>query len=140
MTICFDTNVVLDAVLQRDPHRRAATHLVYAVETGDLTGQLCATTVTTVYYFAQKQYGAVQARTDVKDLLQVFDVAAVDRAVLQQAAEADFRDYEDAVLHSAAETSGAQGIVTRNAEDFKAASLPVHTPRELLTILDLRTD
>jgi predicted nucleic acid-binding protein len=140
MIICFDTNVVLDALLQRDPHRRAATHLIYAVETGDLTGQLCATTVTTVYYFAQKQFDGGQARRDVMDLLQVFDVAAVNRAVLERAAESAFQDYEDAVLHSAAQVSGADGIVTRNEEDFGPASLSVHTPEELLTILDLRTE
>lgn len=140
MTICFDTNVILDGVLQRTPYQQAATGLIHAVERGDLTGQLCATTVTTVYYFVQKRYDGPAARTDVRDLLQLFDVAPVHRASLERAAESDFQDYEDAVLHSAARTAGADGIVTRNTADFSADSLSVHTPTELLTILDHRRE
>ena len=30
--ICFDTNVILDAILRRAPHLQNATKLVYAVE------------------------------------------------------------------------------------------------------------
>lgn len=140
MIICFDTNVVLDGVLQREPHRRTATRLLHAVEKGDLTGQLCATTVTTVYYFVQKRYDGAHAQRDVKDLLRVFDVAPVGRAVLERGAESDFRDYEDAVLHNAAQTAGADGIVSRNETDFDSSTLPVYTPTELLAILDLRGD
>jgi len=140
MTICFDTNVVLDGLLQREPHREAATRLIHAVERGDLAGQLCATTVTTVYYFDQKRYDGTAAQQDIRDLLRLFDVAAVNRRVLTQAVEAGFADYEDAVLHSAARTAGADGLVTRNAADFSEATLAVYTPTELLTILDHRRD
>ncbi|MCS3750142.1 putative nucleic acid-binding protein [Salinibacter ruber] len=140
MTICFDTNVILDGVLQRTPYQQAATGLIHAVERGDLTGQLCATTVTTVYYFDQKRYGGTAAQQDIQDLLGLFDVAAVNRRVLAQATESEFADYEDAVLHSAARTAGADGIVTRNTADFSTASLSVHTPTELLTILDHRRE
>jgi len=65
-----------------------------------------------------------------------FDVAAVNRQVLVQAAESGFADYEDAVLHSAARTAGAHGLIPRNTEDVVDATLSLYTPTELLTILD----
>lgn len=140
MTICFDTNVVLDALLQRAPHRELATQLIAAVERGECRGQLCATTVTTVYYFVQKRYGPDPARDDIADLLRTFEVAAVTRAVLGRAVSSSFDDYEDAVLHSAARTAGADGLVTRNTDDFTPATLPVYTPIELRAVLDARDE
>ncbi len=130
--ICFDTNVILDAILRRAPHVQSATQLVYAVEEGNLTGQVGATTVTTVYHVVQREYTAEEARRDVRDLLQTFNVAPVQRRVLENAAQSDFSDFEDAVLHEAARESGADGIVTRNTDDFGPATLSIYTPRELV--------
>jgi len=69
----------------------------------------------------------------VDEFLALFDVAAVNRRVLVQAAESRFADYEDSVLRNAAQ--GADGLVTRNADDFAAATLSVYTPTELVTII-----
>ena len=140
MRILFDTNVVLDVFLDRDPFVEAAAHLFDANARGDIEGMLGATTVTTIYYLLASNRGNTVAHEKVEALLRLFDVAAVNRRVLAQAAESEFADYEDAVLHGAARTAGADGLVTRNAADFSAASLSVHTPTELLTILDHRRD
>jgi hypothetical protein len=42
-----------------------------------------------------------------------------------------FKDFEDAVLHEAAKQVKVQGIVTRNAKDFKKATLSIYSPEEL---------
>lgn len=136
MLICFDTNVILDALLRRAPHAETATALVHAVEEGEVVGQVGATTVTTVYYVVQKHYDRNEAHRDVRDLLRVFDVAPVQRRILEGAAESDFVDFEDAVLHEAARESGADGIVTRNTSDFSVSILSIYTPNELLESLE----
>jgi predicted nucleic acid-binding protein len=58
-------------------------------------------------------------------------IARVDHTVLEQAIEADFQDFEDAVQFACAITSGLDAIVTRNPTDFKQSTLPRLTPREL---------
>jgi len=140
MRILFDTNVVLDVFLNREPFVESAARLFDANVQGDLQGMLGATTVTTIYYLLTSNRGSAVAQEKVKELLRLFDVAAVNRRVLTQAIESGFADYEDAVLHSAARTAGADGIVTRNTTDFSDATLAVYTPTELLTILDHRRD
>ena len=50
----FDTNVLLDVLLKRQPFVRDAALLVSHVEKGHLTGLICATTVTTLFYEALK--------------------------------------------------------------------------------------
>ncbi len=137
MQILFDTNVLLDVLLEREPHVREAAALFEAVETGRLTGLVGATTVTTIYYLAERAGDHEAAEAGIRQLLRLFEVAPVTRAVLEEALALGFGDFEDAVLHEAARHAGAEGIVTRNVEDFQG-SLPIYTPGELLHILERR--
>ena len=140
MKVMFDTNVVLDVLLDREPHIDVAAKLFALVDNGRLEGSICATTVTTIYYIAAKSFGRRRAHTQVHELLGLFEVAAVDREVLDRALELDFADFEDAVAHEAARTSGMSAIVTRDGGDFVNASLPVFDPHELLAAIAAASD
>lgn len=138
MRVLIDTNVVLDVMLAREPFVAASAEVLSRVEAGELTGCVCATTVTTLHYLATQAVGAERALSEVRKVLSLFEVAPVSRSVLESALELGFKDYEDAVLHEAARQVDAQGIVTRNTRDFKAATLAVYTPEELSLALFLR--
>ena len=133
--ICFDTNVVLDVLLDRAPFAQPAARLIDAVAQGQVQGLLGATTLTTVDYILRRHRGRTVARQGLVWLLSLFDVAAVARPALEAAVALDWPDFEDAVLHEAARLARADALVTRNAADFGAATLAVYTPDELLTIL-----
>ena len=135
MRVLFDTKLVLDHLLEREPFVEAAERLLSLVDTGGLDGMLCSTTVTTIHYLASKVVGPPEAMKYVGELLAIFDVACVDRQVLNAALGAGFSDYEDAVLYEAARAAGASAIVTRNGKDFPRSALPVFTPGELLAAL-----
>ena len=136
--ICFDTNIILDVLLQRPPHAEVANRLLAALEKEELEGVLCATSLTTASYFVDKTYGLERVHQDMRDLLELFSIASVNRSVLEKAVEAGFEDFEDAVLHEAARQARADGIVTRNTDDFTAAALTIYTPAELLQALAQR--
>lgn len=133
--ICFDTNIILDVLLQRSPHAEAANRLFAALETERLSGVLCATSLTTASYFVDKVYGSERAHQDMHDVLQLFQIAPVNRSVLENAVAAGFEDFEDVVLHEAARQARADGIVTRNADNFTDATLTIYTPAELVQAL-----
>jgi predicted nucleic acid-binding protein len=130
--VLFDTNVVLDVLLAKEPHAGVAARLFTLVDNERIDGAVCATTVTTVAYVATKAVGGKQAKKLLRQLLDLFAVAPVDRDVVEAALRLDFVDTEDAVVHEAARAWGAAGIVTRNGRDFARASLPVLEPEELL--------
>lgn len=132
MRVLFDTNVVLDHLLEREPFVDAAEQLLSLVDSGRIDGVICSTTATTIHYLAARAVGKAAAMDYLRTLLAIFDVACVDREVLLRALDADFRDFEDAVLHEAACSSGAAAIVTRNGRDFAKAGVPVFDPLELL--------
>lgn len=142
MKILFDTNVVLDVLMDRLPHSEAASELFSQVEKGTIIGYLCSTTITTLFYLASKSIGAERAREEIRKLLTLFEIAPVNRFVIESALDADFSNFEDAVIHEAACHSGADAIVTRNQKDFKKSRIPVYSSEEMSKILysDISTE
>lgn len=135
MKALFDTNVILDVMLDRTPFSDAAAQLLSFVEKGKIDGWICATTVTTIHYLASKTLGHTQAVKHIENLIKLFDVASVNRSVIEHALRSNFSDFEDAVIEQAAVHAGADMIVTRDAKGFSTSSLPVYTPHELLNII-----
>ena len=134
-----DTNVVLDLLLDRTPHAMNAAQIFSFIERNVIAGCLGTTTLTTIHYLATKVVGSQRARWEIRKLLRLFEVAPVNRAVLEAALEAKgFRDFEDAVLHEAARQANADALVMRNESDFRKAVLAVYEPRELINIVQAR--
>jgi len=132
MRILFDTNIVLDVLLAREPHAFDAARLFSLVDEGRMDGLLCATTLTTIYYLAEKSVGRQQAQRSIRELMAMFEVAPVGARELESALGLGFKDYEDAVVHESARNAGAVGIVTRNVKDYRSAKLSIYSPKELL--------
>jgi predicted nucleic acid-binding protein len=128
--------VVLDALLDRQPWAAAAVALFDRVESGRLTGHLGATTLTTIHYIARRNVGQEATEEMMRDLLQLFEVASVNRAVLENALALGFSDFEDAVLHEAGRLAGAQAIVTRDATGFLASTMRIYDPEVLVAALE----
>jgi predicted nucleic acid-binding protein len=135
LRVLFDTNIFLDLLMDRVPFSDPAAELFSKVEEGTIAGYVCSTSITTIYYLASKTIGAKRAQTEVKKLLNLFEVAPVNRAVLESALMANFVDLEDAVIYEAACHVGAEAIVTRNQKNFKKSILSVYSSAELVKIL-----
>lgn len=132
--VMLDTNIIIDVLLQRHPFATDADNLVLLVEDGKLQGSLCANTVTTIDYLLSGALGKSVARGHIKRLLKIFDIAPVNRSVLQHAVESDLKDFEDAVIAESAKASGIPTLITRNGKDFKGCGLKVYSPSQWLAI------
>ena len=135
MKVLFDTNVVLDLLLDREPFADCAAYLFAKVEQSEISGYLCATTITTIHYLLKKALNHQQAMPHLQTLLSLFEIAPVNRVVIEQALELKFSNFEDAVLHEAARHAGAAYIITRNNSDFKHSILPVYSPNEFINMI-----
>ena len=136
MKVLFDVNVILDVLLARKGFVEVSASLMSKVESGGVSGFLCATTVTTLDYLLSKALSKNQARDATKKLLELFKVADVNERVLQLSINSKFGDFEDAVQYYSGQLSGVDCIVTRNIKDFKNVELPVYNPEELLGIIE----
>ncbi len=135
MKILYDTNIILDVLLQREPYYNLSSQLLGKAEVKTIEGWVCGTTVTTIHYLIGKALDTKQADHHINNLLKIFAVAPVNRIVIVSAIQSDFNDFEDAVLYQSAVHSGVEGVLTRNKKDFSAGSLPVYSPEELWNVL-----
>lgn len=135
MRVLFDTNVILDLFLDRDPFADAAAELWQANADGRLEGFVSAITPVNLFYIARRMRERSVAFQAVQAVLAAMSVCPVDQATLQTALTLPFRDYEDAVQHASAASNGLDAIVTRNVKDFTGATVPVFSPTELLSQL-----
>ncbi len=135
MRVLVDTNVVLDVLLDRRPHALDSARIFSLVEEGQLQGFLCATTITTIDYLLRQSLSRGDSQRHLTQLLQMFDVAAVNRPVIEGAMRSRIMDFEDAVLEQAALLVGAEVIITRNTKDFARGTLKTLDPRQYLAQL-----
>lgn len=134
MRVLLDTNIVLDVLLDRKEFVSNSLAIVDVVERGVVTGLLCATTITTLAYLAGKSAGKQSANRHIRQLLSLFEIAPVTRAVLDAALANKATDFEDAVLAEAANQAGAQAIITRNLRDFAHSPVRAYTPAQWLAM------
>jgi predicted nucleic acid-binding protein len=131
----FDTNVILDVMLDRKPHAAASSSAWAIVEAGKMEGLLSAHAVTTIYYLVRKETGAAKAGRIVSSILRVFGVAPVDGEVIHEALQLPFSDFEEAVTAAAARRADCGYIVTRDPKGFRGSSVRAFTPEAILPLL-----
>jgi predicted nucleic acid-binding protein len=132
MRVLFDSDVVLDFVLDRGPFAEPAAALFELYRRGSIDCYVSGITIVNVFYVTRKLKGVGVARHAVEGLLAALMVCTIDRNVLNDAYRLPFSDYEDAVQHACAVASRLDAIVTRNLEDYKNATLPVFAPADFL--------
>jgi len=139
MKVLFDTNIILDVLLDRKPFSEHASYLMSKVERSEINGFLCATTMTTIHYLLSKYLDKEKAIDSINAIMALFEIASVNRLVIENALKSKFSDFEDAVLHESARHAGAEYIITRNFNDFKITKIPAFTPTEFLNMLESLT-
>lgn len=133
--VLLDLNVLLDVVLDRQPHAAVAGRLWAALEAGAGKGYVPAHGMTAIYYVIEKARGSSFARQAVDALLSVFGVAPVNDAVLRRAVALGGPDFEDAVCAAAAEAAGCNLIASRDPAGFPDSPVRVSEPATALAWL-----
>ena len=132
--VLIDTDVILDVFLDREPHNKFSKAVMVSLGRKRFHGHITATIVVNVFYHVRKHLGKDTAIQCVRDLLNTkeIEIQAIDKIVLVSAFDSGMPDFEDAVQIMAAEVAGLDFIVTRNKRDFRASSVSVKSPDELL--------
>jgi predicted nucleic acid-binding protein len=132
MRVLLDTNIVLDALLGRDPWKDDADAILLACRESKFAPYVTALSVANLFYVRRRLMGLEKARSGVRECLEAFEILAEDRGTLEAALGLPGQDFEDNIKIVAAVDAGLDAVVTRNPADFTACPLPVLTPKELL--------
>ncbi len=135
MKILLDINVVLDFFLQREPFFEEMYKIFSAIENKKVEGFLCASSIDTIHYLVAKSLDKNKANEIVYKLLKLFQIAEVNKAVLLEALNSGFNDFEDSIVYSSAYIRGIDFIVTRDKKGFKTSKVKILTPAEMVAKL-----
>jgi predicted nucleic acid-binding protein len=134
--VLVDINVVLDVLLDRQPHAAASAAVWAGIERGVAEGVLAAHAFPTIHYLVRKEHGPAVAERTLGSLLKVFGVASVDGAVIQDALRFPGQDFEDAVTAAGAASAGCDAIITRDARRFRQSPVRILTPEAAAPLLE----
>ncbi|MEZ4593390.1 MAG: PIN domain-containing protein [Chloroflexota bacterium] len=135
MKILFDTNVLLDVLLAREPWYQNALTLWQANDLGQIHGYISATTVTDIFYISRRYTNAKGALEAVITCLDAFSIVPIGQDELREATAMSGSDFEDNLQIAAAKSLHLDAIVTRNIADFQNAQIAVFTPEQALNNL-----
>ena len=135
--VLFDTNVILDILLAREPYAICSRKVVACMYTLDAKSFVAASAITDLYYLLRKQLGnPASARDALEEVLRLFEVADTTGIDIHNAHAVKNADFEDAVVAAVAARMGLQYLITRNTKDFKDLPVRAVTPSEFLKLMN----
>jgi predicted nucleic acid-binding protein len=133
MRVFLDTNIILDALTQRQPHAVDSQAVLDRCSAKGHEVFIAVHGLATAFYILESMSDAAMARQALADFLLHADVAAITDNDVRRAFTLGFTDFEDALQVVAAEACAANCIVTRNVPDFAKSPTPALMPAEFLS-------
>lgn len=138
MTHLFlDTNIIIDFLADRRPFSVDAARIFDYAEKGKTKLYLAAVSYNNVYYIISKHTSHNKTIKILKELEELTITIDTTAHSIKSALNSEFRDFEDAIQYfSSMANNKIDGIVTRNASDFKISEIPVWTPHQAIQYID----
>ena len=128
-SVLIDTDVLLDLFFDRQPFAEYSTELLNLCAEKKLKGYTTPVIISNVYYLLRKTTKHTIVIEKIKQLLNIIDIIKVDKRLVLNALNSEFKDFEDALQNfSALENGHIKIILTRNIKDFKKSELAVLSP------------
>lgn len=130
--IFLDTNILLDLILGRQVEKTGISELL-----PEIPGKyiyLSTLSVHITYYILKVRAGSSLDRK-IKDFLRHINLVPLNEAVIWQALDSDFRDFED-VLQYICAMDTCEYLLTRNKKDFVKIQKNMPAPLSIITHLD----
>ena len=133
MVVLVDTNIIIDALANREPYADNAKKILEKCAAREVTGILAAHSIPNMFYIFRKNFSQDERRFLLKNLCNIFKISDLNAKKIIAALENEkFVDFEDCLQEECAVESMADYIVTRNPADFANSRVKVILPEEFL--------
>ncbi|WP_443944445.1 type II toxin-antitoxin system VapC family toxin [Pedobacter sp. AW1-32] len=132
MMLLFDTNIIIDIILTREPFFNDSSKVFEFIDGEKFKGCITASSLTDIYYIVKKKSDHATAINFIESLILTVEILNVNKDTIILALHANFKDFEDAVQNAAAELNHIDLIISRNTQDFTDSKIPVQTPTDFL--------
>jgi predicted nucleic acid-binding protein len=135
MIAYFDTNVVVDILLKREPFFKDSLGALSAIANKSADGIIGTSAITDIYYIVNKEM-----KSKEKSLNSIFNILKILLLVetipqdIFTAKALSVPDFEDSVISAVAARNNADYIITRNVGDFAKSLVPAISPYDFLNL------
>ena len=130
MKMLFDTNVLIDAICERNNNYKSSQELIYKVVNKEIDGYISAKQITDIYYILRKYCGEAERRKIIKTISNTFEILPLLPSFTNYCLNSKINDYEDAILDEQAKVNMISVIVTNNTKDFSDSKTLVLRPED----------
>ena len=136
MTVLLDTNIIMDALQERQPFDIQAKEILKHGQDGELTCLFTANAATDIFYLYSRARDVKAAKVALEFLLEQYGVISVTHEDCVNALSIPIDDFEDALAVACAQKANVDYIVTRD-DKLLACDLAgsVVTPVKLLELI-----
>jgi predicted nucleic acid-binding protein len=125
----LDSNIAIDAVAHREPFYQNARLLLMLGYISEIECWMSTTQLTDIAYVVSR--AGFNASEYIRKLRQCIRITPFTETEFDSAMARPWSDLEDACVFGAALSIGAEAIITRNAKDFAASTIPVFNCEQL---------
>ena len=137
MKALIDTNVILDALMRREPFNRAAEEIIVLSAEGKINACITASSVTDIYYILKKHMKREEpTRQAILKLMAIVNVLDVTGSDCEKACALPMDDYEDALHAYCAKRYKIDCIVTRDLKHFEGSPVNAMKPDSFLKTME----
>lgn len=116
MKVLLDTNILLDALQDRQPFEAAAQSILLKGQEGEIKCYFTANAATDIFFIYSKTHGSNIANNALRFLLKTYGVVSTTKEDCLNALDLPNEDFEDALVEVCAAKINADYIITRDEE------------------------
>jgi predicted nucleic acid-binding protein len=134
--IFIDTDVIIDFLIDREPHSREAAIILTLIEQKKLKGYVSSLTFSNLNYVLRKIESHKKVIVKLDSISRLLTILKVDQQTIKYAIASGFPDFEDSIQYNCAlDYKKIDVLITRNIKDYKGSEIPVMTPSDYLKMV-----
>lgn len=135
MKVFLDTNIALDFILEREDFVDDAKRIIAYCLNCQYPLYLSSISFANISFIARKGHDGKNIRDILSLLRKMVHVTTSDEQVVDEALNANNKDFEDAMQYYSASTVGADVIITRNVQDFPLGMIKIMKPKDFIELV-----
>ena len=127
--VLIDTDIILDLFFDREPFSENASKILSLCESKEIIGFVTPVIISNVYYLLRQTAKHEKVIEKLTLLISLLEVLIIDKRVIIEALNSNFKDFEDALQnYSAEQNNEVDIIITRNVKDYRNSHLSIMLP------------
>ena len=126
--IYIDTNIYLNSILDRD--KKISKEILSFLSEVDVELFLNDLSIINIHYIIRKYFDREYIKNELKTIQNEHNLVSIDKEIIEDALDSEFKDFEDAVQYYCAKRISAELIITDNIKDYKHSTIRVISAKD----------